>query len=273
MSSKIFGTLTLIALAVACFIGLKNKAAYQNEITVRQETESKLKTTKARLDKAIKDRDETRAANDAMEAEIPKVQAQKDEQDKSNKELADTKVAKTTEAEGNKAKLDAAREKTQALGNIKDLASKMGSMIVQLKGLEDSVRESEAKLASLTNENSGIEARVAKQREDSEKRSKGESLPELRTHISAIYPSWGFVTLAAGNTAGVIANSTLDVVRDDEVIAKLLVTAVERNTASASIIPDTVKADVTLMAGDQVVPGVKVSTPAPAASPNPVPTN
>lgn len=275
MSSKIFGTLTLIALAVACFIGLKNKTAYQNEIAARQEVEDKLGKSKARLEKAIKDRDETAAADDAMKAEIPKVQAQKDEQEKINNELTAEKTAKTTEAEGNKAKLDAAREKTQALGNIKDLASKMGSMIAEVKSLEDQVRESETKLASLTAENSGVEARVAKQREDAEKRSKGESLPELRTYISAVYPSWGFVTLGAGNTSGVIANSTLDVVRDDEVIAKLLVTAVERNTASASIIPDTVKAEVTLMAGDRVVPGVKPSNPAPApaASPNPVPAN
>lgn len=273
MSSKIFGTLTLIALAIACFIGLKNKTAYQNEIVTRQEIQSKLEKTQARLTKAKKDLADTQAAHDEMKAEIPKVQAQKDDQEKANEALTSTKTAKTTEVEANKAKLDQAREKTAALGNIKDLASKMGAMIAEVKGLEDSVRDSEAKLASLTNENTGVEARVTKQREDSEKRSKGESLPELKTHIAAVYPSWGFVTLAAGNTSGVITNSTLDVIRDDEVIAKLLVTAVERNTASASIIPDTVKADVTLAAGDHVVPGVKVSTPAPAASPAPVPAN
>lgn len=61
------------------------------------------------------------------------------------------------------------------------------------------------------------------------------------------------MTLASGNNAGVVANSTLEVVRDDQTIAKLLVTAVESTTSSASIVPDSIAADVTLMVGDRVV--------------------
>src|SRR6218665_3420982 len=108
MSSKIFGTLTLIALAIPCFIGLKNKPPYQNEIAARQEIESKLEKTQARLTKAKKDLADTQAAHDEMKAEIPKVQAQKDDQEKANEALTSTKTAKTTEVEGNKAKLDQA---------------------------------------------------------------------------------------------------------------------------------------------------------------------
>jgi len=77
----------------------------------------------------------------------------------------------------------------------------------------------------------------------------------LKTRIRSIYPNWGFVTLAAGNNAGVVANSSLDVVRDGETVAKLLVTAVESSSASASIVPDSLAPDVTLSVGDQVIPG------------------
>jgi hypothetical protein len=80
----------------------------------------------------------------------------------------------------------------------------------------------------------------------------GESLPSLKTSIRSIYPTWGFVTLNAGNNAGVTATSTLDVVRDGATIAKLLVTSVESRSASASIIPDSIAQDVTLMVGDRV---------------------
>lgn len=273
MSSKIFGTLTLIALAVAAFIGLKNKTAYQNEITAREEIETTLGKTKERLAKAVKNRDETIAANDAVKEEIPKVQSEKDAQDKANEELAASKTAKTAEVEANKAKLEQAREKKDAIGNIEQLVSKMGGLINDSKSLDESVRTSETKLASLTAENSGVEARVEQQRSQIELRSKGESFPNLSTYISAVYPNWGFVTLGAGNTAGVITNSTLDVVRNDEVVAKLLVTAVERNTASASIIPDTVKADAQVAVGDIVVPGAKVTKPEPpsSAAPKPAP--
>jgi len=275
--SKIFGTLTLVTLAIACFIGLKNKNAYKLEIENRQATEVALAKTEARLTAATKDRDETKAEKEAVLAEIPKLDDQRKQQQASNDELTKTKEAKAAEAEANKAKLDQAREKTQALGNIRDLASKLGTMINESKELDDAVAVSETKLASLTTENSRVEGQVAEQRRQSEMRSKGESFPNLRTRISAVYSNWGFVTLSSGNTSGVITNSTLDVVRGDEVIAKLLVTAVERNTASASIIPDTVKEDVTISPGDLVVPGVKVTpaaTPgAASAKPVPAPSN
>ena len=69
------------------------------------------------------------------------------------------------------------------------------------------------------------------------------------------------MTLAAGNHAGVVTNSILNVVRNGETIASLLVTAVESSSASASIVPDSLASDVTLMVGDRVVPGTKVAKP------------
>lgn len=265
--SKIFGILTAVVLAVSAFIALKNKTNYGHEITVRKETEAKLDTTRQRLDKAAGDLEATTEAHNKMKAELPKVKEQEAAQKKINDDLNVTKTDKGQEVEANKAKLDQIREKTGALGNIRDLASKMQSMNNEIKDLDASVALNESKLAALTSENTRVDAQVTEQRKQADLRSKGESFSTLKTRISAVYPNWGFVTLAAGNTAGVITNSTLDVVRNDEVVAKLLVTAVERNTASASIIPDTVKTDTVLMAGDHVVPGVKVETPAPAASP------
>lgn len=275
--SKIFGTLTLITLAIACFIGLKNKNASQAEIEKRKQTETSLTKEETRRDNAIKDRDETKAEKEALLAEIPNLEEQRKQQQSANDELTKTKEAKAAEAEGNKAKLDQAREQSEAFNNIEGLAGKLTGMINEQKELEDSVSVSESKLASLTAENTRIETQVAEQRRQTELRSKGESFSNLRARVSAVYTNWGFVTLSSGNAAGVIMNSTLDVVRNDEVIAKLLVTAVERNTASASIIPDTVKEDVTISPGDLVVPGAKVDPPskpgAAAVKPVPAPAN
>jgi hypothetical protein len=86
----------------------------------------------------------------------------------------------------------------------------------------------------------------------------------LNTAIRSIYPSWGFVTLGTGSSGGVGANSTLEVVRGDNTIAKLLVTCVESNTAAASIIPDSVTSDTVLMVGDRVI----ASSQRPAAQRN-----
>jgi DNA repair exonuclease SbcCD ATPase subunit len=265
--SKIFGILTAVVLAVSAFIALKNKAAYSHEIDVRKATESKLEKTVERRDKATSELAATQDGHEKMKGEIPKVKQQEAAQKKTNDELAVTKTTKTQEVEANKAKLDQFREKTGALGNIKDLANKMSSMNNEIKDLDASIALNESKLAALTSENVRVDAQVSEQRKQAELRNKGESFSTLQARISSVYPNWGFVTLSAGNTAGVITNSTLDVIRNDEVIAKLLVTAVERNTASASIIPDSVKAGTVLMSGDRVVPGTKMETPTPAASP------
>jgi hypothetical protein len=71
----------------------------------------------------------------------------------------------------------------------------------------------------------------------------------------------------------VVSGSTLEVVRDGSPIAKLLVSAVERNTASASIVPDSVAQDTVLMVGDEVVAAHKpAAEPAKASESGPLPT-
>ena len=63
-------------------------------------------------------------------------------------------------------------------------------------------------------------------------------------------------------------NSTLDVVREDEVIAKLLVTIVEQDSASANIVPGSMAPDTFLMIGDTVRPA-EVGMPAQGRPPAP----
>ena len=170
---------------------------------------------------------------------------------------------KTAKIAANKEKLDEIRDKTSKIGDIKELASKMRAINAELEELAQSISSTEAKLANLTAQNTETEGRSEQDDElTTTIISSNQSLPTLNTRIRSIYPTWGFVTLAAGNDAGVVANSTLDVVRDGATIAKLLVTAVETSTASASIIPDSVSQDVTLMVGDRVVPAKKAEQPA-----------
>lgn len=115
----------------------------------------------------------------------------------------------------------------------------------------------EAMLANLTAQNTASQAEETRRKNELDGMSKGESIPMLKTRIRSIYDTWGFVTLQDGNNAGVVANSTLEVVRDGETIAKLLVTSVESSSASASIIPDSIEEDISLSVGDRVVPGTK----------------
>ena len=262
--ANVFGILTAIVLALAAFIATKNKTAYENEISETNTQKATLTKSQARLTAAEAVLAALPIERASVDAEVVKLTAVEESEQASNAKLKADFDAKTAKLAANKEKLDDIREKTAKTGDIKELASKMNAINGELEQLGQSITATEAKLANLTAQNSQTESQIKASKDKFDNFSKGQSLPSLKTRIRSIYPNWGFVTLAAGNNAGVVANSTLDVVRDGQTIAKLLVTAVESGTASASIVPDSVVPDVTLMVGDRVVPGQKDSKPAAA---------
>lgn len=267
--ANVFGILTAIVLALSAFIAFKNKAAYEAKITETSEEKSKLVKTKARLDAAAEVVAVRPAEITTMDGEVATLTAEESAQTKKNEDLKAKADDTTTKIAANKQKLDEIREKTAATGDLQELASKMRATNSELEELSQSITESNAKLANVTAQNSASDAQVASAKSKFDNYSSGQSLPALNTRIRSIYPNWGFVTLAAGNSSGVVSNSTLNVVRGGETVAQLLVTAVETNSASASIVPDSLGADVTLMVGDTVVPGLKAaskSASAPAKS-------
>lgn len=267
--AKFFGILTAIVLALAAFIANKNKSAYDEEITATNVQKATLAKSQAKLAAAEAVLTGLPIKRAEVDAEVVKLTASETDEQAANAKLDASTKEKTTKQVANKQKLDDVREKTAKTGDIKELASKMNATNAELEQLGQSITSANAKLSNLTAEASQAEAQIQASQEKFKRYSNSESLAALKTRISAIYPAWGFVTLAAGNNAGVVANSTLDVVRDGKTIAKLLVTAVESTTASASIVPDSIAADVTLMVGDRVVPGEKpTAKPAPTTASN-----
>jgi len=255
--ANILGIFTAIILAVAAFVAVKNKARLENEIVNRDSQLQSLSTSQDRLKAAqevLKQLPIDRAEIDAQAATKTGEETKLKEANDALKSDIESKTAKIS---SNKQQLDEIREKTSKIGNIRDLADKMKTMRVELEELDQSITDDEATLANLTAQNTSAQSDEKTRKDELDTFSKGESLPSLNTRIRNIYPAWGFVTLADGNNGGVIANSTLDVVRDGETVARLLVTAVESRSATASIIPDSIAEDVTLMVGDRVVPGSK----------------
>jgi cell division protein FtsB len=257
--AKVFGILTAIVLALAAFVAVKNKDAYQAEIEETQKQDDLLIKSEARLKAAKAVQAQLPIDIDGVKAEVDKLNLAEATQKKANDELTEKVSVKTAQIDSNKQKLDAIREKTQKTGDLKDLASKMRATNAELAELNTSIASTKSKLDNLTAQNASTEAQITGAKGKLEKFAKGESFPELKTRIRSIYPNWGFVTLASGNNAGVVTNSPLNVVRDGQVIAKLLVTAVESGSASASIVPDSLAPDTTLMVGDRVEAGQKTS--------------
>ena len=261
--ANVFGILTMIVLLLAGFVAYKNKAAYETEIANTATEKSKLAASQQRLKTAQDTLADTIAKREGVDAENVKLTADEAAQKKTNEDLNEQIKTKTAKTNSNKEQLDTIRDKTAKIGDLKELASKMRATNAELEELAQNITATEAKLANLTSQNEQTQGQIDGMKKMFETISSGNSLPTLNTRIRSIYPSWGFVTLAAGNGSGVVTNSTLDVVRDGATIAKLLVTAVERNSASASIVPDSIAQDVTLMVGDKVVPAQKAAQPAP----------
>lgn len=261
--ANVFGILTFIVLGLAGFVAYKNQEAYKLEISETATQKKHLAASQARFELAKDTLASTIATRTEVDAEVVTLTANEEAQKKVNDDLKTQIKDKTDKAAENKQKLDEIRDKTAKIGDLKELAEKMKKTNAELEELAQSITGTEAKLANLTAQNSQTEGQANAMKKRFEIFSSGQSLPTLNTRIRSIYPTWGFVTLASGNNGGVVANSTLHVVRDGAVIAKLLVSSVESNSASASIIPDSLGQDVTLMVGDRVVPAQKAGPAVP----------
>lgn len=257
--ANILGIFTAIILAVAAYVAFKNNALFEEEIAKRateelnrNQSQERLKIAQAELNRLPIERADV-DAQFVVKTEVET--GLKDSKDAMEADIED----KTDQIEANTKELDAFREKVAEIGNIGELAPKMKEMRTDLEELIQSITDNEASLANLTAQDAATAADAKNRKQELETQSRGESLPSLKTSIRSIYPTWGFVTLNAGNNAGVTATSTLDVVRDGATIAKLLVTAVESRSASASIIPDSIAQDVTLIVGDRVMTASKTN--------------
>ena len=260
--ANVFGILTAIVLALAGFVAYKNKQAYEQEIAEKNTRADELSRSEARFAKAVDDLNSTKDDLSATNDENVKLTATEASQKKTNLDLQEQLASQKDKAASNKEKLDEIRAKTADVGDLSELANKVRTINSELVELRDSIATSEARLANVTAQKNATENSLNAAKTKLDYLTSSRSLPNLSTRIRSIYPTWGFVTLGAGNQSGVVTNATLDCVRDGATIAKLLVTAVERNTASASIIPDSLAADTTLMVGDRVVPGAKSSAKA-----------
>jgi hypothetical protein len=262
--ANVFGILTAIVLALAGFVAYKNKAAYEMEISNTASEKEKLAASQNRFKVAQDSLADTIAKRTAVDEDVVKKSEEEAAQRKLNDDLKSQITSKTQKTNSNKEQLDTIREKTAKIGDLKELASKMKATNAELEELAQNITATEAKLANLTASNTTTEGEIGGLKKEFDIIGSVQSLPTVNTRIRSIYPTWGFVTLGTGNSGGVVTNSTLDVVRDGNTIGKLLVTAVERNSASASIVPDSMAADVTLMVGDRVVPAQKGVPQAPA---------
>jgi len=250
--ANIFAILTTVALLASAFLALKNKNAYQSEIDDRQRAERNLETSEKRLAKLQDDLDQTVAEKKDTRQETVELKAKEEEQIAENERIQrETETQKEVAAEDAE-KLAELEEKTREFGEIEELANKIETLKQEVETLETDKVDKEVLRANLLAEKAGSDERIEEYNRVNAKIRKPESYFGS-ARITGVFPQWGFVTLSAGNSAGVVTGSTLNVVRGGEKIAELRVRSVEPGRSSADIVPSD-EGEVSLRAGDRVVP-------------------
>lgn len=251
--ANIFGILTALVVAVSLWVGYKNGVELEKQVVATAAAERKLKT-------AQEDEQTINAKNKAEDKRFAEFPAELEEAKLRPEELEIAINELTVQKNSLEKKV---KRSSRELASIEEARSSFPDpevVIPEITKTKQDIAQLKVDLASEQAELETVEAEIvsvnavsAKHKEINEVRASGKSLPTLATTVKSVYRNWGFVTLNGGNTQGVVPGSTLDVVRNGEVVAKLKVTAVESNRAAADILPDALPVVVSLRAGDKVV--------------------
>ena len=280
--ANVFAILTAIVLAISAFLAYQNMGreieegrGYRGWLTKTKNEKDALARKQDQLKKTVDTLEATKTEladyngrNEILDAEVT---AQKE----TNDELKAQVAAKEAEASVKAAEVAAKKESIEEFGEVDEVLATLNQVQRELAQIELDIAQREAQQASLESQRSGVDKSLANLRKRINWRVTGESDPNLSTRIGRVFPSHGFVTLAGGDNLGIVKDSPLEVVRDGEVIAKLLVSTVEATTSAADIVPESVVEGENLRAGDRVrapkgAPAPEPA-PAPAAAPAPAP--
>jgi len=257
-----FGILTIFILLATLFVASKNKTLYEEEIANVIVEKDRLRVSQERLAAAQKKLAEINAEIPVVQAETEELVQKGNDQRDENSRLEAQLQSKTSESTRNRERINQLEAQISAFGNVDQLMVRLRNLQQELQELNDPNEGNPARkdnLERLTDLASRIDADNIEKNGILDGYIRGESMPGMTTRIRSIYPSWGFVTLSSGGIAGIAGNSTMDVIRDNQIIAKLYVTAVEPNSATATIVPDSLVEEVVLAVGDTVMPSVTVN--------------
>ena len=259
--ANIFAILTALVLAVSGYLAYANMGddistpprGYKGWIKQRQDEQASLGRNQAALAKVQENLNNTETELADFEGKNKTLQVEVDAQLEKNMELTAKSEAKKAESESKAAEVAEKEEATKGIGDPEEIIAKLKRTQEQLALLDASIGGGTAKRAGLESEKASTQVSIDGLKGQINLRVSGKSDPALRTYVRNVYPGLGFVTIAGGDNKGIVKGSTLDVIRDGEVIGKLQVTTVEATTSAADIVPSQLIGGGSLVAGDILV--------------------
>ena len=249
-----FGILAALILIFAYYVGEQNKKAIKetnsviaSEVAAKERQTKKFNGLVAEITGLETDKKDADTAREAKKSDLDKQLAE-------NKATEAELASKKAEVASIKEEVASAEDKLKTMGELRDLAPKIEALKTAVAGLEDDVALINAEVSKLLSNKKTTDSQAIELKRVLSYRTKGMSQPTLRTRINSVFRNYGFVTLAGGDSAGVVAGSKLSVLNNGKEIAQLRVTAVEANSSSADIIPSSLKGDISISIGDVVIP-------------------
>jgi hypothetical protein len=267
--ANIFAILTAIVLAVSAFLAYQNKGrpeeagrGYAGWIKKTKDEKDALARQQTKLAGLQAVLNQTNTDLAAKNDENTKLDADLKAQQETVSKLEAEVTAKESEASDKADEVKSKQDSLKAIGDIDQVLAELKQTQSDIAQLDLDIAQAETQQAAMEGQRLGVDKALGDVRERIKWRSTGKSNPELNTAVRSVYQNLGFVTLAGGDNLGIVKDSTLDVVRGSEVVAKLQVTTVEANTAAADIIPDSLAQGESVRAGDRVRTSAAAAPPA-----------
>ena len=256
---SLFYFLAVAAIGAAGFFGWSAKKAYEEQIvkrddlitnnknlsiSIKEQEDEKIKRTKEK-DVALAEESEAKAGLDnakAKKGELAKslddVEGKLEIQVAEKKKIDDAIAQLRGQFEG--ITLEEVPGKVNELeASKKSLDGKVSDSIVIKEGLESDVAKNVAEIGRLTGKIDDAVRRV--------------SGNVFQATITAVDNNYNFVIIGAGEKSGLTGESKLLVLRDGRLIARLLISKLEANSAVGDIEPGSLRAGVVVRPGDQVI--------------------
>lgn len=230
----------ILYIAVVAAIGAAavsfNTSLQKKQLTIDlTQTTDSLNQTKSKLAETAKNLDETTKAKEALDARVTSLSSEVDNV-KASLAASETRVAELqtslTNSETHAKEVEDKLSQIQAMFGDKtpeEIVAAADQAQKDADDLRNQLRIAEDKLAA-------VQGQVTKYQAEEDLRRKGVSPPGITGKIVAYNSQWNFVVLDVGKNQGLVENSELTIMRNDEKIGKIRIASVDATTAVADVV-------------------------------------
>ncbi|MBX7158649.1 MAG: hypothetical protein K1X66_09725 [Verrucomicrobiae bacterium] len=222
---------SLLAAVVSFKTSLEKKKLTQDLATTTEtlnQTQNKLADTTKRLQETTQAKETLDAKVASLNSEVENVKASLAAAEAKTTELQTALTNSETQIKESEAKLAQIQE---MFGDKSpdEIVADAEQAKSEAEDLRNQLRIAEDKLAA-------VQGQVTKYQAEEELRRKGVSPPGVTGKIVAYNSQWNFVVLDIGKNQGVVENSELTIVRNDQAIGKIRIASVDQTTSVADVV-------------------------------------